>query len=84
MVAVITCVLAVVIGLIATLARGETDGTVSGKDVVSTSACNRKGQMCRLRTCYQVTYVTSNGRSRKSCVQKPRYDRIRVGDRFSE
>jgi hypothetical protein len=82
-VAVIGCALAVVIGLIATWARGDTDGTVSGKDLVSTTACNRKGQMCRLRTCYRITYVTDSGRSRKSCVQKSRYDRVRIGDRFS-
>ncbi|WP_433534968.1 hypothetical protein ACQPZK_22985 [Micromonospora sp. CA-249363] len=71
------------IGVVATWARGDTDGTVSGKDLVSTTACNRKGQMCRLRTCYRITYVTDSGRSRKSCGQKSRYDRVRIGDRFS-
>ncbi|MEU0547959.1 hypothetical protein [Micromonospora sp. NPDC005979] len=82
-VAGIACALAVLIGLITTWVGGDTDGTVSGKDLVSTTACNRNGQNCRLRTCYRITYVTDSGRSRKSCVPKTRYDRIRIGDRFS-
>ncbi|WP_435208287.1 hypothetical protein [Micromonospora sp. bgisy143] len=79
----IVCALAMAIGLVARWPRGDTDGTVADKDQVSTTACNRKGQLCRLRTCYRITYVTDSGRSRKSCVQKSRYDRVRIGDRFS-
>ncbi|MET8043864.1 hypothetical protein ABZU25_23730 [Micromonospora sp. NPDC005215] len=80
----IACALAVAIGLIASLARGDTEGAVSGKEPTSTSVCNRKGQLCRLRTCYRITYVTDSGGSRNSCVPKPRYDEIQIGDRFSE
>ncbi|MFF0153115.1 hypothetical protein [Micromonospora sp. NPDC005203] len=80
----IVCALAVAIGLIAWWARGDTVGTVSGKEVTSTSVCNRKGQMCRLRTCYRVTYVTDSGRDRNSCVPKTRYDEIRIGDHFAD
>ncbi|MFG1837805.1 hypothetical protein ACGFH8_05125 [Micromonospora sp. NPDC049175] len=80
----IACAFAVVIGLIAWGARGDTVGAVSGKEETSTSVCNRKGQMCRLRTCYRITYVTDSGRSRNSCVPKTRYDTIRIGDRFSD
>ncbi|MFI5925166.1 hypothetical protein ACIA3K_04200 [Micromonospora sp. NPDC051543] len=79
----VVCALAMAIGLVARWPHGDTDGTVAAKDQVSTTACNRKGQLCRLRTCYRITYVTDSGRSRKSCVQKGRYDRVRIGDRFS-
>ncbi|MGS2619994.1 hypothetical protein ACVCAH_36805 [Micromonospora sp. LZ34] len=83
-VVIVACVFAVAIGLLATWVRGDASGTVAGKEVVSTSACNRYGQNCRLRICYQVTYVTDGGRSKTSCVSKARFDKIRPGDRFPD
>lgn len=72
------------IGLLAVGARGDTNGTVTGKDVTHSSKCNRYGRNCRLRTCLQVTYVTDDERTKRVCVSQARFDELKVGDHFSE
>ncbi len=82
-VAAVMVVLAVGIGLLAGWLRGDPNGTVVRKDEVGTTSCNRYGMNCRLRTCYQITYVNDQNQTRTVCVPKARYEGLQLGDRFS-
>lgn len=77
-------VIGIPIGLLALGARGDTNGTVTGKDVTHSSKCNRYGMNCRLRTCLQVTYATDDEQVKRACVSQARFDELKVGDHFSE
>ncbi|PWU55189.1 hypothetical protein DLE60_28520 [Micromonospora globispora] len=76
----LACALAVAIGVVVAWAAGDTDGIVADKREVQQTECH---DICRLKTCYQVTYVTDDGHRRKLCLPKGRYERINLGDRIS-
>lgn len=81
--ALIACALAAAIAVLVAWLTGDTSGIVADKREVLTTRCGSDGQVCRLRTCYQVTYVTDDGHRKALCLPKGRYERIRLGDRIS-
>ena len=81
--ALIACAVAAAIAVLVAWLTGDTSGIVADKREVLTTRCDSDGQYCRLRTCYQVTYVTDDGHRKTLCLPKGRYERINLGDHIS-